>query len=904
VTLIWGPSAGATGYNVYRSATSGGPYALLGSPAGGATSYIDHYWPPDGTFYYVVTAVNSIGESGYSNEVSGPPLAPTGLIATAGDGQVALSWSPSAGATGYAVYRSTTSGGPYAFIDVFGGTTYNDGALSSEVAYFYVVTAMNVNGESVYSNEASATLIPPPAPTGLAATPGNYQVALSWSPSAGATSYNVYRSTTSGGPYTLIEGIGGTAYTDGNGLLDGTTYYYVVTATNRNGESADSSQVGTMLSPTSLVFPPIITAEPYPQTALVGGTASFTVSAIGNPAPSFQWLRNGAPIAGATSATLMLSGIGDSDAAGYDVTVSNTAGSATSSLAFLTVTATPVMPFISLQPANTAALIGDTVTLTVAAEGAPAPTYQWLFNGASIPGATSSVLTLSGVTNAQAGSYSVTVSNSAGHITSNTATLTIGSNPFVGTYFGNLSNGGSFALFVRADNTGVFLGYAPGSATPYINFNVVVTPGGGFMVASVGSSAGRSIQTAAVDRVASARVVINGTIGADGTVSGAVDGATFSASRAASGATASVAGFYEAGASDGSAEAYTIAGPSGQCFLLVQTSSGDDGGAGTVTAGGLVSVTTAAGQTFTATISSTTSLMNATLTSATGSTTPFTGVKDGSTASAGQRMINISSRAEVSGGDQVAIAGFVIGGLQAKPVLIRAVGPALAGFGVTGGLAAPTLTVFSGATVVAANTGWGSASNASELAAAASLSGAFALPLGSADSAVVATLAPGAYTAVVGSANGAPGVALVEVYDLSGASPGQELVNLSTRAFAGPGENTLIAGVVVNGTAPKRLLIRAAGPALAQYGVSGVLASPQLTLYSGSTAIAQNAGWSGSADSTAIAQAAASVGAFAYAPGSTDAAIIMNLPPGAYTAQVTGVGGTSGISLVEVYEVP
>jgi YVTN family beta-propeller protein len=903
VTLLWSPSTGATGYNVYRSATSGGPYTLIGSTAGGTTTYTDHYWPPDGTFYYVVTAVNSNGESGDSNQVSGPPLAPANLTAAPGNRQVALSWSPSAGATGYNVYRSTTSGGPYTLIEVFGGTTYTDGALLSKIAYYWVVTAISNNGESVDSNEASATLFPPPAPTNLAATPGNYQVALSWSPSTGAEGYNLYRSTTSGGPYTLIETSGGTTYTDGNGLVDGTTYYYVVTAANGNGESADSGEVGTVLSATSLVFSPIITAEPNPQIALVGGTASFTVSAIGNPAPSYQWLKNGVPIAGATSATLILSNIQNSDAAGYDVMVSNPPGTVASSFAVLTITATPSMPSITGQPANTTAVIGDTVSLTVAAEGAPAPTYQWYLNGTALGGATSPVLTLSGLTNAQAGGYYVIVSNSAGHITSNTATLTIGSNPFVGTYFGNLGNGGTFALSVRADNTGVFLGYAPGSHTAYLDLNVVVFPGGGFTVTSVPSLAGGSIHTAAVGRAGSERLVVDGTIGADGTVSGAIGGVAFSASRAAAGATASVAGFYEAGASDGSAEAFAIVGPSGQCFLLVQTSGGDDGGAGTVTAVGLVSVTTAAGQTFSATISSATSLISATLTSATGSTTTFTGVRDGSAASARQRMINISSRADVSGGAQVAIAGFVIGGQQSKPVLIRAVGPALASFGVTGELAAPALTVYSGATVVASNTGWGSASSASEIAAAASLSGAFALPSGSADSAVVTTLAPGAYTAIVSSANGASGVALVEVYDLSGASPGQELINLSTRAFAGSGENALIAGVVVNGTAPKRLLIRAAGPALAQFGVSGVIASPQLTLYSGSTAIAQNAGWSGSADAAAIAQAAASVGAFTYAPGSTDAAIIINLPPGAYTAQVTGIGGTSGISLVEVYEV-
>ena len=103
---------------------------------------------------------------------------------------------------------------------------------------------------------------------------------------------------------------------------------------------------------------------------------------------------------------------------------------------------------------------------------------------------------------------------------------------------------------------------------------------------------------------------------------------------------------------------------------------------------------------------------------------------------------------------------------------------------------------------------------------------------------------------------------------------------------------------------PKRLLIRGAGPALAQFGLSGVLARPQLTLYSGATVVVRNAGWSTSTDAAAIAEAAKSVGAFALAAGSLDAALIVNLAPGAYTAQVLGADGSTGVALVEVYELP
>jgi hypothetical protein len=724
----------------------------------------------------------------------------------------------------------------------------------------------------------------------------------------------VFRSTTNGGPYTYIGVASPTAttYTDTSSLSSGTTYYYVVTAVTTHETSADSNQASAVAAaqptptptPTPVSFSPVITVEPNSQAALVGGSATFSVTALGSPAPTYQWQKTGADIPGATSATLTLPNVQSSDGAVYSVNVSNSLGSVLSSFVLLSVTRTPAAPIFTEQPAQTTATIGDTISLTVAAEGAPAPAYQWFQNGALVTGATNPVLTLSGVTNSQAGNYYATASNSAGNATSNTATLTVGTASFAGTYVGNLSNGGTFALFIRADDTGVFLGYSSGANTPYLNLNVLVTPGGGFTVTSVAGGSANTRRTAVLGRADPGDAPVAGTIGADGTLSGTIGGVSFSASRAASGSTASIAGFYEAGAADGSGETYTIIGPSGQGFLLVQTSGGYDGGGGTVTASGQISITTADGAAYSGTVSSATSLISATLTSPAGSTMTFAGVQDGSTASANQRMINISTRASVSGGSQVAIAGFVIAGQQSKTVLIRAVGPSLAGFGVAGPLGAPTLTLYSGPTVVSTNTGWGSAPNASQIAGAASLAGAFALAPGSADSAILTTLSPGAYTAVVGSANGASGVALVEVYDLSGASPGQELVNLSSRAFAGPGEDSLIAGVVVNGTAPKRLLIRAAGPALAQFGISGGLASPQLTLFSGSTVIAQNSGWSTSADSSAIAQAAADAGAFAYAPGSADSAIIIELPPGAYTAQVSGLGGASGISLVEVYEVP
>ena len=154
-------------------------------------------------------------------------------------------WTASAGATSYRVKRATTNGGPYTQVSAPAATNFTDSGLTNGTAYFYVVSAVNSAGESANSSQANATpvapLSPPAAPTGLQATAGNAQVSLTWTASAGATSYHVKRSTTNGGPYTQVAAPTTTSDTD-TGLTNGTTYYYVVSALNAAGESANSSQ--------------------------------------------------------------------------------------------------------------------------------------------------------------------------------------------------------------------------------------------------------------------------------------------------------------------------------------------------------------------------------------------------------------------------------------------------------------------------------------------------------------------------------------------------------------------------------------------------------------------------------------------------------------------------------------
>ena len=258
---------------------------------------------------------------------------------------------------------------------------------------------------------------------------------------------------------------------------------------------------------------------------------------------------------------------------------------------------------------------------------------------------------------------------------------------------------------------------------------------------------------------------------------------------------------------------------------------------------------------------------------------------------------NLSVRTTLAA-DQILIVGVDMSG-AGKEVLVRAVGPSLGVFGVPGTMADPRLAVFTAATPpvqIAQNDNWGG--NAAVAAANLRL-GAFALtPNTSLDAALVTTIAGGRTVQVSGPT---AGTVIVEAYD-AGAGNAARFTSVAARNLVGTGGDVLIAGFTVDGTGSKNLLIRAAGPSLGALGVPGTLVDPKLEIFTATTVpvkVAENDNFSGAVDTLAR-----TLGGFGFVPGARDAAILVSLPAGGYTVQVSGLNNGTGEAIIEVYEVP
>ncbi len=719
---------------------------------------------------------------------------------------------------------------------------------------------------------------------------------------------------------------------------------YTVLATNGSGSTVSNDAVLAVLAP------PVITTQPSAQSVTALSNVTFTVAASGSPTPTYQWLKNGAAISGATNATLTLSSVSSTDAANYAAVATNSAGSVTSNSVALAVV-TPVRPTITTQPTAQTAAPASTVQFTVAASGTPTPTYQWTKNGVAVAGWTNATLTLPSVTTNDVASYAAIATNSAGSVTSNSVRLTLAAAPVITTQ--------PVSQTATAASTVTFTVAASGSPTPTYQWlkngvavagwtNATLTlPGittndvarySAVATNSVGSATSNVVTLSLTSTTSTSTGTTTGT-----STTSTTSTATTSTSSTTSTSTASTTSTSTATTSGSTPSSTTTTSTASTASTSPSTTSGSttttttstgstSGSTPTSTSSTTTSTTTTSGTASTSSTTSSTASTSGTTTSSTTSTatssttstgtastaSTSTGTTSGSTPSstssttstttstpavtvAEARLSNVSVRATAGSGAKTLTVGFVVRGSAAKTVLIRGVGPTLGSFGVSGALSDPVLSLYSSTQRLATNAGWQTSPDATRIADTGRQVGAFAFNNGSLDSAILPSLSDGAYTAQITSASAGSGSALLEVYDAAPLAAAR-LVNVSVLTNVASETDLPIIGFVVSGSTPKRLLIRAVGPSLAAFRVDNPMSNPKIEIYSDGVKVAANDNWSGDpALSTAFSQ----VGAFAFdSANSKDAALIFTANPGGYSAVVSGTGGATGMVMLEVYELP
>ena len=663
---------------------------------------------------------------------------------------------------------------------------------------------------------------------------------------------------------------------------------YSCVVTNSAGNA--TSNTVTLTVSTATVAPSIAT-QPASTTGVVGSNVTFTVVVNGTAPFSFQWYKGVVAINGATADNYTLTAVQPPDAGSYTCVITNSVGSATSNAATLTVTFPVIVPSIATQPASTTVTAGGSATFTVVASGTAPLSFQWQKGGVAIGGATAQSYTIASAQAADAGNYLCVVTNSAGSATSGAATLTVTSvavAPSIATQpvSATVTAGGSATFTIVANGTAPLsyqwqkggVAIAGATAANYVITGVQAASAGNYtcvVTNSVGSAtsniAGLTVTTATIAPIITTQpAAATVTVGGDTT--------------------------------------FTVVA-SGTATLTYQWYKGVAAIGGATTASyAIASVQVADAGSYTCVITNSTGIVTSDAATLTvndavsgGSTSGGPGSGGGTPAAAPvARIINLAVRAAVGGTAGTPITGFVLSGTgTGKRLIVRAVGPTLGTFGVAGTLADPQLQLFSGNTLLASNDNW-SATDAPAFVAV----GAFPLDTASSDAAIVTTLAPGTYSTPVLAGGGSRGTVLIECYDGASADTSVRLVNASARAFVGAGGDVLIPGFVISGAGSVRLLLRAVGPRLIAFGLSGVLLDPQITLYRLSTPLASNDNWSDAANAAEVESISAQAGAFSLAAGSNDAALLVTLTEGAYTAVVSGVNNATGTALVEIYVVP
>jgi hypothetical protein len=683
---------------------------------------------------------------------------------------------------------------------------------------------------------------------------------------------------------------------------------YTVTVTNSAG-SVTSSAAALIVNTA-----PAIATQPSAVAVQAGGTANFSVSAGGTAPFAYQWRKDGIVIPAATSSTYTISSTASSDAGSYSVVVSNSVGSTTSSAASLTLVATVTAPAITNQPSSASVTAGNAINFSVAASGTSPFTYQWRKDGSPISGATAATYTIPSAATTDAGSYAVTVTNSAGSATSSAAVLTVNVPAQAPTITAQLSAttviAGSAASFSVAASGTVPLTYhwrkdgvvingatsstysiASAAATDAGSYTVTVTNSAGSVTSN---SAPLTVATAVtVPAIKSQPVGMTINQGQNATFTVGVDGG---------------GSYTYQWKKDGS----SLLGATNSILRLVNVTAAQAGGYSVVVtnaSGSAISSSAALTVNVPLTITSNpvpraaaegdgmASAFSITATASSGVILTYQWRKDGvNIPGATSATLGLASIKAADFGAYSVTVSSSTGTITSSSAALYRVSDPVAAPVITREPKGITIKAGSSLILSVAATGsptptyqWQLNGNAVPGATAATLVLTDILVSQAGNYNVVVTNSAGTVTSKS---------ATVVINDGFGRQ-----LSLSTLGYVGAGGDILIPGFFVAGNGVKRLLIRAAGPALEQFGVSNVLADPQLVIFKGSLQWISNDNWSSdAANAASVVAAGKSVGAFTLTTGSKDAALVASLDPGAYSIQVSGVGGTTGKAIVEAYD--